>query len=129
MSFLCPACGAPGGLRIRLSLELPPDARSDETTVQSVACDQCGFQGAAVYEESRRGALDSEAWNHTGYRLPRSEALRLAALLQQCPQPGKPSCGCLTHQALGGQDAHGRWLGLAGFEIEGEFPMRPAGSN
>ena len=68
MSFLCPECSS-RSLNIILSLELPPDSRSDEITLQTVECSQCGFSGIAVYEESRRGALDSESVDHYSYRV------------------------------------------------------------
>ena len=55
MSFACPEC-LTKSLKITAKLELPPDSRSDEITVQVVACSRCGFAGVAVYEESRRGA-------------------------------------------------------------------------
>jgi hypothetical protein len=59
MSFVGPECHA-NSLAITQSIELPPDGRSDEISLQIVACQACGFAGTAVYEESRRGALDSE---------------------------------------------------------------------
>ena len=67
MAFLCPACDAAGGLKITRRLELPPDSRSDEITLQIVRCRRCNFEGLAIYEESRRGALGDEAVDHRGY--------------------------------------------------------------
>ncbi len=66
--MICPDCQA-NPLKITQSLELPSDIRNDEITLQIVHCDECGFHGLAVYQESRRGALDSESWEHEGYRV------------------------------------------------------------
>jgi len=70
MPFRCPDCLSPNGLEVGAAIQLPPDSRSDEFYLQLVRCRQCGFRGAAVYEESRRGALDADDWSHTGYHLP-----------------------------------------------------------
>ncbi len=64
--FRCPA-GDTLGLDLGPSLELPPDGRSDEITVQGLRCVHCDFLGVALYEESRRGA--SESWHHDGLPL------------------------------------------------------------
>ena len=70
MTFLCPSCSRPD-LNIIRRIELPPDDQWDEIAVQELACSAsgCGFKGIAVYEESRRGALDSECVVHTGYAM------------------------------------------------------------
>ena len=60
MAFVCPECHTSESLRITRSLELPPDSRSDEITLQIIRCSSCRFAGVAVYEESRRGRLDDE---------------------------------------------------------------------
>jgi len=121
MAFQCPACRSPGSLQITSSIELPPDSRSDEIALQVVACARCGFRAAAVYEESRRGSLDSEAVDHVGHRVT-GEALRsLAARIDACPEPGNPGCGCASHRQLGRTDDAGRWRGLE--DSEGRFPM------
>lgn len=57
MAFICPQCFGKGTLEIKVSMQLPSDSRSDEIALQTVGCSQCGFQGLAVYEESRRGTL------------------------------------------------------------------------
>ena len=63
MAFLCPDCSAKS-LIIAMRLELAPDSRWDEITLQTIACASCGFRGVAVYRESRRGALPdlARAW-------------------------------------------------------------------
>lgn len=124
MPFMCPECGAAGSLEITSSIELPPDAWSDEITLQIVECFRCGFRGAAAYEESRRGSLDSEAWRHRGHRM-RSEALAaLAEAIAACPEPRRSGCPCASHQSLGRTDDSGQWIGIIG--SEGSFPMRSA---
>ena len=61
MAFTCPACTMAASLVVSHSIELDPDLRdgSDELTLQAVACGQCGFRAAAVYEASRRGGGES----------------------------------------------------------------------
>lgn len=73
MSFLCPAC-AGKTLVIEESLDLGADDTYDERALQVVSCGDCGFRGAAMYGESRRGALDSESADHTGYSVPEDVA-------------------------------------------------------
>jgi hypothetical protein len=108
MSFVCPECGT-SSLEILRSLELPADDWWDEVTVQTVACSRCHFRGAAVYEESRRGALDSEAWNHRGFR-PAPDALRTVEDgIRSCPAPRDPACECATHRAWAGRDVASGW--------------------
>lgn len=125
MSFVCPECARPE-LEITLSIELPPDARSDEITLQTVECSRCGFQGAAVYEESRRGALDSESWHHQGHRLEKEPLRALVEAIRACPDRRNRGCRCASHRGLGRTDASGRWVGVP--ESTQTFPMR-AGSD
>lgn len=68
-NYTCPGC-MKKDLKITHSMELGPDHRSDERSLQTIECSNCGFKGIAVYEESRRGAFDSESWHHDGYRVP-----------------------------------------------------------
>jgi hypothetical protein len=112
-----------GGLTITHRLELPPDARSDEITLQVVRCMQCGFEGLAAYEESRRGALDSESWSHTGYEADKAGLRAFKRAVRACPRRGDPRCTCAAHERYGQRDAGGRWSGLALFELGGSFPM------
>jgi hypothetical protein len=121
MSFQCPECR--GALHITARLELPPDSRSDEITLQIVTCQDCGFAAIAVYEESRRGALDAESVDHRGLRIAAADLRALRAQIRSCPQPGNPRCVCTAHQALGRKDSSGRWAGLAGVELGDWFPM------
>ncbi len=107
--FLCPACGARGSLRIMRSLELPPDGLFDEIALQLLECLTCRFLGVAVYAESRRGALDSESWDHTGYTISREAWRELDDLLARCPAPDRDDCACSAHRRLSQFDAAGYW--------------------
>jgi len=125
--FRCPACAA-DALAIGASLELPPDTRSDEITLQLVACARCGFRGVAVYEESRRGGMSDEAVDHTVRDVEPSEVDRLAASIGACPEPRRATCACAAHRALGAPDARGRWsLGrVARLRSPAVWPMQRA---
>ena len=119
MPFTCPNCLSQT-LAITYALDLPPDSRSDEITVQIVECEQCQFRAAAVYEESRRGR--SEAVAHIGYRLTHRIWRSLRDTIRKCPEPRNARCRCPSHRALNWTDRRGRWEGL-GVEAEGTFPM------
>jgi hypothetical protein len=73
MSFICPECGGKT-LAIEGSLDLGADDRYDERALQVISCGSCGFTGAALYEESRRGSLGSESVDHAGYAVPEDVA-------------------------------------------------------
>lgn len=123
MSFLCPECSTPGALNITSRLELPPDGWWDEITLQIVDCSQCGFAAVAVYRESRRGRLDSEAVNHDGYRLEAESVTMLRKMIEECPKPGDHACTCYSHRMLSGEDALGRWNVLDEMGWEGTFEL------
>ncbi len=91
MPFLCPECSSPRSLKISLKIELPPDSRSDEIALQVVTCFQCGFAGIAVYEESRRGALDTESFDHRGYRVSADDLKAVNEMMKQ-PVDGRRGC-------------------------------------
>jgi hypothetical protein len=123
MSFRCPACAGRNSLAIVRRLELPPDARSDEITLQVVRCWSCDFRGIAVYGESRRGGFDDEHYSHTGYRVPLADAESIDQALARCPTPGKARCTCRTHRIYSRRDANGRWSGLDNVDLRSPFPM------
>jgi len=112
MSFRCPACQGARSLRITSSLELPPDSRSDEITLQLIKCSRCDFVGVAVYEESRRGALDDDSFHHFGYPVSQAHWDRLRELMERCPDPRNPRCSCPAHRRLATYNEWGRWNGL-----------------
>ena len=113
MSFQCPQCLAPSSLEIIWSLSLPPDIRSDEICLQVVRCTACDFRGLAVYEETRRGPLDAEHWDHLGYRASPGLALSIETALRGCHDPVNPDCSCAAHRNFGQVDAQGRWINPA----------------
>jgi hypothetical protein len=123
MAFTCPRCHGSGTLGITHRLELPPDARSDEITLQVIRCSGCRFEGLAVYEESRRGALDNESYSHTGYEADRAALSAFKKAVRRCPSRGDPRCTCAAHETYGQRDARGRWTGLDLFVLGGSFPM------
>lgn len=120
--FLCPKCEQ-GTLTIGECLEISPDGRWDELTLQLISC-PCGFSGVAIYEESRRGALDSESWNHTGYEYEGTESLK--AQIKACPTPREHRCDCPSHEALGAQDERGFWTRPKGLSYKTAFSLKRA---
>jgi len=122
MTFLCPEC-AHRSLEITTSIELLPDTRSDEITLQVVECAQCRFFGIAVYKASRRGALGDNSTGHVGYRVSIRDLRTLRSAIDRCPNPANPSCGCSSHRRLGARDAVGRWDGLGEFRRLGTFEL------
>lgn len=122
MAFTCPDCGFPQVLKIELSITLPPDSRSDDILLQIVRCDRCPFRGAAVYEESRRGA--SESWDHRGYIASKNTLERLSSLINGCPNQKNEKCHCPAHRKLSTKDQNGRWIMPEEFSWEKSFAMR-----
>jgi hypothetical protein len=120
--FRCPECSH-SSLKIERRIELPPDSRSDEIALQIVTCSQCGFAGIAVYEESRRGALDSESVDHRAYRTTPADLKIIRQAIRACPKPRDNRCRCASHRRLGRKDASGRWSGLADVHLEGRFNL------
>jgi hypothetical protein len=110
MAFHCPDCKNLKTLQIINRIELPPDARSDEISLQIVKCNSCKFEAVAIYEESHRGALDSDVFDHYGYALDQKEIKGLKTLIRQCPEPKNLRCSCDTHTTLKRNDSFGRWV-------------------
>ena len=106
MDLVCPGC-AMRSLRIQCALELPANACYDEVQVQALTCSQCGLLAVGAYQESRRGALGDESVHHGAYALTQTGMQRLLALLQDCPEPDNPGCGCAAHQVFEGGDLPG----------------------
>ena len=123
MPFLCPECSTSRSFKIKAKIELFLDSRSDEIMLQVVECSRCRFAGIAVYEESRRGAFDSESFSHVGYRVSAKDLRMLRRTIKQCPAPNNWRCGCSAHRTLGGKDVGGRWNGLQEIECEDRFNL------
>lgn len=124
MSFICTDCSTAGTLKILRQIEIPPDSRSDEITLQIIKCSRCGFEGIAVYEESRRGAFGDESVDHYGYYLSEADVQELKKLIDACPNPDNFRCSCEVHQRLGKKNENSRWDGLAEFKVDHPFVLR-----
>ena len=111
IAFECPTC-LKNTLHITTKIELPPDNRSDEITLQLVKCTRCALQAIAIYEESRRGALDSELWNHTGYQVDDDALKAVTQAIKQCPSPSNPNCQCQPHRTLEKMLLDRSWQGV-----------------
>jgi hypothetical protein len=127
MAYLCPKCNTPA-LDTAESIEFAADSRSDAITLSLIRCARCGFRGAAVYEEARRGVLSNESWEFTGYRMGGDELAVLSESIHCCPDPTNPNCRCPAHIILG-RRSFGRWVGLRGFDILDRFSMRHEGQS
>lgn len=93
-------------------LAVPADCRSDEIRFQLFRCSSCGRRSAGACEESRRGSMDSDCFDHYAYPIEPADWERAFEWIKLCPQPEDEDCGCCAHQRLGRQDERGRWLGL-----------------
>ena len=99
------------------------DSNSDEIAIQIVNCSQCNFAAIAVYEESRRGAMNSESYDHRGYRVSAADLKAVRQMIEQCPRPRDKRCTCAAHRRLGNKDPSGRWNGLSDIALEGRFNL------
>jgi hypothetical protein len=120
--FVCPGCKNKA-LTIQRSIELGPDSRDDEYSLQAVRCVECDFMGVATYQESRRGA--EESWDHICYRMDEAEFESLLDKLLKCRQPSKPKCACDAHNHFGVKNEYGRLNPLEKLEHgKNQFVMR-----
>ena len=124
MPFQCPECKNQNTLNITYTIELPADSRSDEIALQTIRCNLCNFYGIATYEESRRGLLQDEAYEHLGFQTSKDTYGDLVKLLRTCPEPNNAHCLCVIHQQLGSTDESGRWSGMSQFKHQGGFPIK-----
>lgn len=97
------------------------DAWSDDICLQLASCQACGQKTVLLYEESRRGSLDSDSWSHLGYLLEESTARELHHWFSLCPAKDDTSCGCCAHRHLSRTDSSGCWDGLEGFVLGSRF--------
>jgi len=123
MAWICPTCETPH-LEAGEGLELPADALWDEISFRLAACSTCGFRAAAVYQESRRGSLEDDTWQHAGYSLDPSTYDLLRDMLRACPNPADKRCACPVHHQLGQTDPHGEWNGLQPYTPGAQFWIR-----
>jgi hypothetical protein len=108
MAKRCPECRR-ASLKMTYEMELPADARSDEITIQIFECANCAFRGISVYQESRRGALDAESWEQSGYLVGEKAMDDLINIIKRCPNPVKKQCQCASHVRLSRTDGNGIW--------------------
>jgi ferredoxin len=126
MTFQCPKCQQTASLEIQLVLQLPPDHRSDDIVLQVLECSHCEFQSLAVYEESRRGSLETESWEHTGYIVKEEAVKIISEAIRACPNPFNKRCDCDTHLRFTNRERRRAWLGIhaiEGLEIQETFRM------
>ena len=102
-------------------LQLDGDAWSDEISLQLAVCQSCCQQFVLVYQESRRGSLDSDCFSHEGYWLDSQTAAELERWVTLCPDRHSSLCRCCAHVHFSRVDSAGRWLGLAGFSVGPHF--------
>ncbi len=124
MSFRCPQCKSVDSLKISSAIELPPDRLSQEITLQVVACQECGFRGLSVYEETRYGGKGEDGWVHTGYWVSSDAVESVEAAIASCPQPNNPRCTCQAHTELSQRNISEIWRGLLEMERSHTFLMR-----
>ena len=124
MSFQCPSCANKKSGMIIDSIELPPDSRSDDISLQVVCCSTCNYQGMAVYEESSRGALGTESVDHYGYLADQEISRSVQSLIKRCPKPGNSKCKCAAHLELNKRDKSGRWLQPGLLAGQQTYPMK-----
>jgi C4-type Zn-finger protein len=82
MALQCPKCNE-YSLKITDKMNLPPDSHSDEIIIQIINCDNCDFEGIAIYEEFRRGSLDDESYIHVGYELTKTTLIKTKNAIQK----------------------------------------------
>lgn len=119
--FRCPECGE-ADLKITKAIELRPDARWSEITLQLVSCQSCNFEAIGVYKENNWGA--SEIVDHNGYRAPPSTRTRVSALIDACPQRSVRNCDCASCSTLSATDENGAWNWLEQAGVGERFPLR-----
>jgi hypothetical protein len=109
MGLICPKC-SDTNMKITSQIQLPPDSRSDEVSVQILKCKKCNFEGLAVYEESRRGSLNDESIHHRGYKVSKTLLKEAKEKITHCPTPKNSKCKCSTYIQLKKKNNLGRTM-------------------
>lgn len=117
MSLICPKCRKPE-LKIKCGLELGPDGYNDEISIQAIYCNECGFVGAAVYVECKRGR--GERWSHVGVGLANNESKKIIELIERCPDPNNGKCNCEAHRYFNVENEYGSRDPLLNVNFEDE---------
>lgn len=110
--FVCPQCGAPS-LKVVKSMDLPSDGRSDDVILQVTQCSSCSFRGLALYEESRRGGMGDETWEHSGFWASDEAVSEVEDLFSQCSSPRDKRCSCDSHKKIVAATSRGQKWRLA----------------
>ncbi len=126
MAFRCPQCKTSDSLEISASIDLPPDRKSTEISLQVVECSACNFRGLAVYEECRSGGPMGEEGQHIGYWVSPDAVEKIKQAIASCPSPHRDHCTCQAHSELSNRDVHTIWRGLLEIERGHTFLMRMA---
>ena len=124
--FVCPQCGA-NGVKVVRSMNLPASERSDDIILQITQCNSCSFQGLALYEESRRGAMGSESWEHTGFWVLEPVIEKVEEIFSRCPDVQDKRCPCAAHKEAVEAVVRGKKWPLAILDLMGceqTFNMR-----
>jgi hypothetical protein len=124
MPFRCPQCHTPDSLEIIASIDLSPDRRTGEISLQVLGCSACVFRGLAVYAESRAGSDERDDFEHTGYWVSPDAVENVLAAIRSCPEPRNILCQCPAHRRLGEKDVYGMWSGLLELKHGRTFSMR-----
>lgn len=124
MPFRCPQCKSIDTLEITASIDLPPDRRSTDISLQVVVCSACNFRGLAVYEECRSGGPSGEEGQHIGYWVSPDAVDLVLQAIASCPSPHNDRCTCQAHTELSNRDVSSVWRGLIEIERGHTFLMR-----
>lgn len=103
--FFCTKCGKPG-LFIALSMQLGPDDHSDDRAIQIAECKDCGFEGVAWYEGSRRG--NDERFHHFVHDT--TVAPMVKSTVRLCAAGSDSRCRCFGHELMRKCVADPNWL-------------------
>lgn len=122
-AFVCPVCRR-GTFGISKTIELRPDARWSEITLQLLWCNTCHFEAIGVYKENNWGA--SEIVEHHGYQAPVLLRQRLGELIDGCPRRPDRSCDCASCSTLSATDGSGTWNWLEQAGVGDRFALAHA---
>lgn len=96
----CPYCHKPDSIDQIARFELPGREVFSDRSAHLMQCKQCSQVFMSVYEESRAGALDSEAWDLYHYYLPQNIQQDMLINATLCPNPTQWDCNCPIHQMI-----------------------------
>lgn len=126
----CIICHQKGSLYIFGSFAVTPDIRSDEITLQFVACTACSFRAIHCIESTTRGADDQLSVDSVGYRCTPFQFETLLDLYIDCPHPEQAECSCVVHtqSILNQRGEDGRYSGLRTIDTLGAYALPDLGT-